>query len=59
MKAEVKTNPAPGASPDDRPVKVFKVESPWRRCLVCEQRFNPGDAQKHANAPCSPSPAEH
>ena len=57
MKAEVNTNPVPGG-PDDRLGKVFKVESPWRRCLVCEQRFTPEHARKHANDPCSPSPAE-
>jgi hypothetical protein len=55
MKTEVKTNPAPSASPDDdRPGKVFKVEPPWRRCLVCDELFTVDGAREHTRVGCRP-----
>jgi hypothetical protein len=40
----------------DKVAKVFRVEQPWRRCLVCDKLFTPEAARAHANVPCRASP---
>jgi hypothetical protein len=54
MKEHVQMKTVPDAGSNDHPGKLFRVESPWRRCLVCERRFTPEDARKHAGAFCTP-----
>jgi hypothetical protein len=38
----------------DQVAKVFRVEQPWRRCLVCEQLFTQQGSRKHAEVVCHP-----
>ncbi len=34
--------------------KVFRVEQPWRRCLVCDELFTVEGAREHAQVGCRP-----
>ena len=54
--AEMKKRTFLETRPNDQVGKVFRVEPPWRRCMVCEQLFTPEGSRKHAEIVCHAVP---